>query len=150
MVYARDPKAAAELSKTIQQGEMVKEYVTMVHGEPSHEDRLEDLLFKDSRKNKVFCVKKERKGVKKAVLQYRVLDAGEQSLVHVLFRSSAPRIGRTGRTIWHEVSKGAHYRSQNPVGKLYLDRYHQPIVLSDARTATSDGLCHAPRAGTYP
>ena len=34
---------------------------------------MEDLLFKDSAKNKSFVVKRERKGVKKAILTYKVL-----------------------------------------------------------------------------
>ena len=80
MVYARTKAAAAALSKTIQNGEMVKEYVAMVHGTPPEADTLTDLLFKDSRKNKVFVVKKSRAGVKEAKLQYRHLGDG---LVHV-------------------------------------------------------------------
>ena len=59
---------------------MVKEYVAKVHGEPPENGVLTDLLFKDSRKNKVFVVKKARAGVKEAKLQYRHLGEG---LVHV-------------------------------------------------------------------
>ena len=80
MVYARTKSAAASLSKAIQNGEMVKEYVAKVHGEPPESGVLTDLLFKDSRKNKVFVVKKPRTGVKEAKLQYRHLGEG---LVHV-------------------------------------------------------------------
>ena len=80
MVYARTKAAAAALSGAIQRGEMVKEYVAKVHGEPPEEGVLTDLLFKDSRKNKVFVVKKARSGVKEAKLQYRLVEAG---LVHV-------------------------------------------------------------------
>ena len=80
MVYARTKAAAAALSKSIQNGEMVKEYVAKVHGEPPENGVLTDLLFKDSRKNKVFVVKKARAGVKEAKLQYRYLGDG---LVHV-------------------------------------------------------------------
>ena len=80
MVYARTKSAAAALSKTIQNGEMVKEYVANVHGTPDDTGILTDLLFKDSRKNKVFVVKKMRSGVKEAKLQYRHLGNG---LVHV-------------------------------------------------------------------
>lgn len=80
MVYARTKTAAAALSKAIQNGEMVKEYVAKVHGNPPAEGILTDLLFKDSRKNKVFVVKKARAGVKEAKLQYRHLGDG---LVHV-------------------------------------------------------------------
>lgn len=80
MVYARTKAAAAALSKAIQNGEMVKEYVAKVHGMPEQSGILTDLLFKDSRKNKVFVVKKLRSGVKEAKLQYRHLGEG---LVHV-------------------------------------------------------------------
>ena len=83
MVYARTKQAAALLSKAVQEGTMVKEYVAMVHGTPPESGDWEDLLFKDSRKNKVFVVKKERKGVKKARLEFVRLCAGEASLVRV-------------------------------------------------------------------
>ena len=83
MVYARNKATAAALSKAIAQGEMVKEYLAVVHGTPPAEGDWEDLLFKDSRKNKVFVVKRLRSGVKSARLSYRLLRAGEQSLVRI-------------------------------------------------------------------
>ena len=83
MVYARTKAAAAALSREIQEGRMVKEYVAMVHGVPPETGDWEDLLFKDSRKNKVFVVKKQRAGVKPARLEYKRLSAGERSLVRV-------------------------------------------------------------------
>lgn len=83
MVYARTRQAAATLSRAIQESTMVKEYVALVHGTPPETGDWEDLLFKDSSKNKVFVVKKERKGVKKARLEYRVLTSGPDSLVRI-------------------------------------------------------------------
>lgn len=83
MVYARNKSAAAALSKVITQGEMIKEYVAMVHGTPPEKGDWEDLLFKDSRKNKVFVVKRQRSGVKAARLTYEALQSGEQSLVRI-------------------------------------------------------------------
>ena len=83
MVYARTKQAAAALSKAVQDGQMVKEYAAMVHGTPPETGDWTDLLFKDSSKNKVFVVKKERKGVKKARLEFRTLSAGEESLVRI-------------------------------------------------------------------
>ena len=83
MVYARTKQAAAALSKAVQEGSMVKEYVAMVHGTPPESGDWEDFLFKDSRKNKVFAVKKERKGVKYARLEFDRLMGGEESLVHI-------------------------------------------------------------------
>jgi len=83
MVYARSKQAAASLSKAVQEGSMVKEYVAMVHGTPPEKGDWEDLLWKDSKKNKVFVVKRQRAGVKKARLEFTRLSAGETSLVHV-------------------------------------------------------------------
>lgn len=83
MVYARTKQAAADLSKAVQEGSMVKEYVAMVHGTPPQSGDWEDLLWKDSKKNKVFVVKRMRGGVKKARLEFTRLTAGETSLVHI-------------------------------------------------------------------
>ena len=83
MVYARTKQAAASLSKAVQEGTMVKEYVALVHGTPPESDDWTDLLFKDSTKNKVFVVKKERRGVKKARLEFIRLREGENSLVRI-------------------------------------------------------------------
>ena len=83
MVYARTRQAAAALSKAVQEGTMVKEYVAQVHGIPPENGDWTDLLFKDSSKNKVFVVKKERRGVKKARLEFKRLTEGETSLVRI-------------------------------------------------------------------
>lgn len=83
MVYARNKQAAATLSRSIQEGTMVKEYVAMVHGSLEDSGVLEDLLWKDSKKNKVFVVNRERGGVKKAKLEYVCLRKGETSLVRI-------------------------------------------------------------------
>ena len=83
MVYARKKQTAATLSKAVQEGTMVKEYVAMVHGTPPETGDWEDLLWKDSKKNKVFVVKRQRGGVKKARLEFKRLSEGETSLMHV-------------------------------------------------------------------
>lgn len=83
MVYARTKAAAAALSKAVQDGAMVKEYVALVHGTPPENGDWTDLLFKDSSKNKVFVVKKERKGVKKARLEFNRLTDADPALVRI-------------------------------------------------------------------
>ena len=83
MIYAGHKKAAAELSGIISRQEMVKEYVAMVRGTPPENATWEDFLFKDSHKNKVFVVKKPRKGVKDAKLSFACLKNGEHSLVQI-------------------------------------------------------------------
>ena len=83
MVFARTHAAAASLSKAIQEGKLIKEYVALVHGNPPESGDWEDLLWKDSRKNKVFVVKRMRGGVKKARLEFTRLTSGEESLVRI-------------------------------------------------------------------
>lgn len=84
MVYAKNRAAAAEFSRLIQAGLFRKEYVACCHGCPPPEGEMRDLLFKDSGRNKVFVVKRQRAGVREAVLTYRVLASGEdRSLVRV-------------------------------------------------------------------
>ena len=83
MVYARTRSAAAALSRCVQDGSLVKEYVALVHGTPPEKGDWQDLLWKDSTKNKVFVVKRERKGVKPARLEFTRLTAGETSLVRI-------------------------------------------------------------------
>lgn len=83
MVYARSKHAAAQLSEQIRDGNMVKEYVALVHGNVPEQGDWEDLLFKDSRKNKVFVVKRQRTGVKAARLEFIRLQGGVQSLVRI-------------------------------------------------------------------
>ena len=83
MVYARTREAAARLSKAVQEGTMVKEYVAMVHSTPPEKGDWQDLLWKDAQKNKVYVVKRERKGVKRARLEFLRLKGGDPSLVRI-------------------------------------------------------------------
>lgn len=73
MVFALTKNAAAKLSAQLQAGELTKTYLAVTHGCPDEQQgTLSDLLFHDRRANKTFVVKNERKGVKKAVLSYRI------------------------------------------------------------------------------
>ena len=83
MVYARTKSAAASLSRSIQAGTMIKEYMACVHGLPPEQGDWEDLLWKDSRKNKVFVVKRMRGGVKKARLEFQRLTNQTPALVRI-------------------------------------------------------------------
>lgn len=94
MVYARTERAAAALSRAIAEGALTKEYFAVVCGEPAEEATLRDLLFYDRHRGKSFLVDRERKGVKEAILDYRVLARSEgYSLIRVCLR--------TGRT--HQI-----------------------------------------------
>ncbi len=86
MVYALSKRAAAVLSAAAaDHTRFKKEYLAVVLGRPSeNEGTFEDLLFKDSAKNKSFVVKKERKGVKKAKLAYNIVETfDDKTLVRV-------------------------------------------------------------------
>ncbi len=93
MVYARTKAAAAELSRAVQEGTMIKEYVARVHGVPPQQGDWTDLLFKDSRKNKVFVVKRKRAGVKEARLEYQRLSQEDPCLVRIRLPGEAIRFG---------------------------------------------------------
>lgn len=74
MVLSKLQKATGKLSEAIQKREFEKEYIAVVKGVPEEPEGIfKDLLFKDSQKNKTFVVKRERKGVKEAELEYKVL-----------------------------------------------------------------------------
>lgn len=83
MVYARTKTAAAKLSRLIQDNKMVKEYVALVHGAVPENGDWQDFLFKDSRKNKVFVVKRQRTGVKAARLEFVRLTDTDPAAVRV-------------------------------------------------------------------
>ena len=123
MVFARTKKAAAELSKAVQEGTMVKEYVAMVHGTPPETGDWEDFLFKDSRKNKVFAVKKERKGVKYARLEFRRLTEGETSLVRIRLHT-----GRSHQIRVQFSSRGFPLVGDHKYGSR--DEHTEPMLFS--------------------
>lgn len=117
MVFARTKQSAVALSKAVQEGSMVKEYMALVHGTPPESGDWQDFLFKDSRKNKVFVVKRERKGVKKARLEFTRLTAGEISLVRIRLhtgRSHQIRVqfSSRGMPLWGDGKYGSRVKGE--------------------------------------
>lgn len=123
MVYARSKKAAADLSRAIQNSTFIKEYVAMVHGTPPQQGDWQDLLFKDSSKNKVFVVKKERKGVKKARLEFTRLSEGDYSLVRVRLHT-----GRSHQIRVQFASRGYPLLGDHKYGAR--DEFSSPMLYS--------------------
>ena len=78
MVYAKNKTAASVLSRDIAERRLDKSYFAVLPGDIENalgkEGELFDYLFKDSRKNKVFAVKKKRQGVKAAELSFRLVE----------------------------------------------------------------------------
>lgn len=99
MVYSLSERTTGKLSEFMASGESHKEYLAVVHGIPeSPEGEMRDLLFRDPRKNKSFVVDRERRGVKKASLEYLLIgtvesERGTLSLVRIKLH--------TGRT--HQI-----------------------------------------------
>ena len=121
MVYARTPGAAAALTKQVTESQQAyaildgraeagpgapaqpcfrKTYRAVIAGGPDEqlppEGILRDYLFKDSRKGRVFPVKRPRKGVREAVLEYCIVETapdGSLSLAEITLH--------TGRT--HQI-----------------------------------------------
>lgn len=116
MVFARTQAAAAALSRQITQSQeayavqdgraegraeapcFVKQYRAVLSGGPNDAlpaaGTLRDWLFKDSRRGRVFPVSRPRRGVREAVLEYRIVKtAGEMSLAEITLH--------TGRT--HQI-----------------------------------------------
>ncbi len=121
MVFARNNKSATALSEDIaNHTQFKKEYLLVVKGCPQNESGIfEDLLFKDSSKNKVFVAKRERKGVKYAKLEYNIIKKfADKSLIKVrLF---------TGRT--HQIRVQFASRGMSIIGDRKYGGEKYPIL----------------------
>lgn len=132
MVYARTRGAAAALSRAVQDGTMKKEYVALVHGAVPESGDWEDLLWKDSVKNKVFVVKRERRGVKSARLEFTRLRAGDPALVRILLHT-----GRSHQIRIQFASRGFPLLGDHKYGAR--DEFSAPMLYSCALTFPMNG-----------
>lgn len=108
MVYARTQEAASSLSRAVAEGKLEKIYLAKAEAPLAEkEGTLVDLLFKDSSKNKTYVVKRERRGVKRASLEYRELSSDESG---TLFRIKL----HTGRT--HQIRVQLSSRKASIIG----------------------------------
>jgi len=89
MVYAKNSKSAAKLCSDVSNRKINKEYMAVVHNNfPYEKGELRDLLFRDKNRNKSYVVKRIRKGVKEAVLNFEkignaVTQFGELTLLKI-------------------------------------------------------------------
>lgn len=124
ILFGKNQKSAAFLSKLAETRQIEKIYLAVIEGE-FEEDRgvMEDLLFKDSSKNKSYVVKRERKGVKKASLEYEVIETvyendKPKSLIKIKLH--------TGRT--HQI-------------RVQFSSRKKPLV-GDGKYGSKDNRCH--------
>ena len=79
MVYAKNPKAAASLSTSLQQGKIEKWYQAVICGKPvDNVEKYVDYLLKDGKTNTSRIVDKSAAGAKRAELEYQILEEKEQ------------------------------------------------------------------------
>ena len=151
MVCAKTPAAAAELSRQVTQSQQayavldgraepdgtaapspvfVKRYRAVIAGVPDEDlpaaGVLRDLLFKDSRKGRVFPVRRPRKGVREAVLEYRIAALSADQT-----RSLAEITLHTGRTHQIRVQFASRKHPLYGDGK-YGSRFKGDIALQSA------------------
>lgn len=75
LVLARNRVTAAELSRQLTENRLRKTYLCVVSGVPAPvSGEMQDLLYQDKMKRKMFPVKRKRAGVKEASLRYHVLE----------------------------------------------------------------------------
>lgn len=88
MVFAKNPDAAAKLSKQSEDGRMVKYYQAILTGElPNEQGTLKDYLLHDTKENVTRVVSEDTPGAKYSELSYEVLDVmdtDEGTLTYVL------------------------------------------------------------------
>lgn len=130
MVYAKNAKSASDLCAQIAAHTFQKEYLAALHGTVREESAvLEDLLFKDSSKNKTYVVKRMRKGVREAKLSYQRLCTAEKdgetyTLVRVRLytgRSHQIRVQFASRK--HPLFADAKYGAKGDKGNIALWSY---------------------------
>ena len=141
MVYARTPGAAAALTKQVTESQQayaildgraeagpgapaqpcfLKTYRAVIAGGPDEqlppEGILRDYLFKDSRKGRVLPVSRPRKGVREAVLEYRITASnGTLSLADITLhtgRTHQIRVQFASRRhpLWGDGKYGSHFK----------------------------------------
>ena len=111
---------------------------------------MEDLLFKDSRKNKTFVVKRMRKGVKSAALRYKVISTvNNLTMVEITLetgRSHQIRVQFASRK--HPLCGDGKYGSRDNSCNIALFSHKAEFVHPE----TKEELCITalPDYNTYP
>lgn len=80
ITYSKEKKSTGEFSSLVTGDGYIKEYICVVQGKMEESNGvLCDFLYFDRQKNKSYVVKGERKGAKRAELEYFLLDVKENS-----------------------------------------------------------------------
>ena len=142
IVYAKTREAAASLSSQIVSGDFSKKYIAVAEGLFDENEGLwDDLLFYDRKQGKSYVVKKEREGVKRALLRYKVMgnvltkDGKEASLIEfelLTGRTHQIRVQLASRR--HPVLGDRRYGSKEKISGIALRSYKLKFI--DPETGT--------------
>lgn len=126
MVFGLHPLATAQINKQISDRTFKKEYFAVVEGVPEKkEGTLTDLLFHDKVKNKSYVVKRQRNGVKQAILDFVVMDTITQDGCDFSLMKIALKTGRT-----HQIRIQFSFRGMPLVGdKKYGSKLGGDVAL---------------------
>ena len=140
ILYAKTKEAASKISAQIVSGAFRKTYIAAAEGIPDEkEGEFSDLLFYDRKQGKSYVVDKERRGVKRALMRYKVLDTflsdndKDSSIIELELMS-----GRTHQIRVQLASRGypilgdRRYGSKEPLKGIELRSYK--MKLSDPST----------------
>jgi len=127
MVFSRRREITGKLTEAVREHRVTKEYLAVLRGHPDQpEATLTDLLLRDASHNKSYVVKRMRKGVREASLDYRELARTDAlSLVRIRLHT-----GRTHQIRVQFSSRGLpllgdiRYGSKDPDCTAALWSYH--------------------------
>ena len=150
MVFSRRKEITGKLIEAVREHRITKEYLAVLRGHPAEpEATLTDLLFRDAAHNKSYVVKRMRKGVREATLDYRELgQTADLSLVRIRLHT-----GRTHQIRVQFSSRGLpllgdiRYGSKDPACAAALWSYHLSFT-HPVTGKTVDVTCPPPAA--YP
>ncbi len=151
MVVAKNKKSASFLSTEIANGGFKKEYLAVTDGIPEEDKAVYvDLLFKDSKKNRSYVVKRERKGVKKASLEFETVGKNdEKALVRILLhtgRTHQIRVQFSSRKT--PLTGDGHYGSTDRNCKIALHSHR--IIFLHPKTKSEVTFKSLPDLAEYP
>src|SRR5690625_550553 len=85
MVFAKTSKAASRLSNAISKSNFNRSYLAIVRGIPHKmSGKLENYLYKDRQKNKVYAVSPNHQRGKKAILSYEIIQSDPEQHLSLL------------------------------------------------------------------